>query len=143
MHATSGNDRYPLDPAQRRVPNHCVLSAIGSFQPISASLDGTTDKEYQGPAKKPKHLRQSSLSATQFTFPTSLISYTRGTMPIAVADSSSSVKGANTVMLPIVNPAPYLSLCVNFVLSGHNSAALVHSHYLDDLAATHGSKSLR
>jgi hypothetical protein len=61
--------------------------------------------------------RFTSTASIQFTVPT--ISYTTGTISIAVVDSSSGVKGANTVTLPIVNPVPVLnSLSATAVTAG-------------------------
>ncbi|NYF91762.1 hypothetical protein RBB79_19045 [Tunturiibacter empetritectus] len=67
-----------------------------------------------------------STTSIQFTVPASLISYTTGTIPIAVVDSASGVKGDNTVTLPIVNPVPVLnSLSAMAVTAGAPDFLLV------------------
>lgn len=59
-----------------------------------------------------------STTSIQFTV-TSTITFTTGSTPIAVVDSASGVKGANTLMLPIVNPVPVLnSLSATAVTAG-------------------------
>ncbi|MBB5344386.1 beta strand repeat-containing protein [Tunturibacter empetritectus] len=68
-----------------------------------------------------------STTSIQFTV-TSAITFSTGSTPITVADSASGVKGANTLTLPIVNPAPVLnSLSATAVTAGAPDFLLVLS----------------
>ena len=99
-----------------------------STSPQTVTLSGSsftpTTVVYAGANALTTHFL--STTSIQFTVPAYILSSTTGTIPIAVVDSASGVKGGNTVSLLFVNPVPVLeSLSATAVTAGAPGFQLV------------------